>query len=389
VGIPGHERGSGRKWSGLLFIYIERRLNMVVLGRTLLVIHFIFLLLAAIFLGSSFAGFTGGATMITSACLVLVSWAGFAGFTIKYGVRLANSVAREETGNLTQALMWANGLFITVTALSAGTGVLLAFLAFVGCGPSWLPSLYHWTGMIGTVLGFLAFFLLPVIVRACVGETDKYSTLHRWGWVVFMPLGTALVWGAIWLGAYLKFKDDVNVKEYTRTGYKLPFPGGDTSWVIQGNNTSADHNAAVLGQKFAWDFRRPCGSPLLASRSGKVIYAIHSNDGFGSNSPNNQIQVLHPDGTVAVYLHLQQGSIPGNLFPTGVSTPAVTQGQQIANVGCVGNSATGHIHFEVRQNQAGNYTSVPTVGVVFADVTDDNGIPRTFGAYTSGNSKVR
>jgi murein DD-endopeptidase MepM/ murein hydrolase activator NlpD len=158
--------------------------------------------------------------------------------------------------------------------------------------------------------------------------------------------------------------------------------------VIQGNNTSADHNAADLNQKFAWDFRRPCGSPLLAARSGNVVYAIHSNDGFGKDSPNNQIQVLHPDGTVAVYLHLQQGSIPGNLFPTGGSTPAVTQGQQIAKVGCVGISLTGHVHFEVRQNRASPITSVQTVGVVFADVADDNGIPRTFGTYTSGNSKA-
>jgi Peptidase family M23 len=349
---------------------------MVALGRTLFVVHLVFLVLAAILIGGSFGGFLGSGYMIASALLVIVLWGVFAGLTIN-AVRLANSVANQ-AGSLTQALMWANRLFLTVAILSPLTGLALAFLAFVGCGPLWLPSLYHWSGMIGTILGFLAFFLLPVSVRACVGETDEYATLHRWWWVVFMPSGVAVLWGLAWLIPYLILKGDVNVSEYKAKDhiYKLPFPGGESSWVIQGNNSSLNHNNANFGQKFSWDFRRRCGTPVLAARDGTIAtLPDDTHDGMGGT--NNQIQVNQADGTVASYLHIQKGSVPARLRTIGAT---VKQGDEIAKVGSVGNSMTGHIHFMVKQGAT-------TIGATFTDVSDDNGIPRTFGSYTSGNRR--
>ena len=350
---------------------------MVALGRTLFVVHLVFLLLAAILIGSSFGGFLGGGYMITSALLVIVLWGVFAGLTVN-AARLANGVANQ-TGSLSQALMWTNRLFLTVTILSPLTGLGLAFLAFVGCGPLWLPNLYHWSGMIGTILGFLAFFLLPVLVSACVGETDNYSTSHHWWWVVFMPLGVAVVWGLAWLIPYFILKGDVKVSEYQSRDhvYKLPFPGGESSWVIQGNNSSLNHNNSNSGQKFSWDFRRRCGTPVLAAHDGTIATAPDdTHDGMGG--PNNQIQVNQADGTVAFYLHIQKGSVPARLRTIGA---AVKQGDEIAKVGSVGNSMTGHIHFMVKRGAT-------TIGASFTDVSDDNGIPRTFSSYTSGNRIV-
>jgi hypothetical protein len=344
------------------------------MGRILFVVHIIFLLLAAILIGGSIGGFFGSGYMIASAILVILLWGAFAGLTIN-AIRLANGAANN-TGSLTQALRWANRLFATVTALSAATGLLLGFLAFVGCGPLWLSSLYHWGGMIGTILGFLAFFLLPVIVRACVGETDEYATYHRWWWVVFMPLGVAVLWGLAWLIPYLLLKGDINEADYTATNhvYKLPFPGGESSWVIQGNNSSLNHNNQHNGQKFSWDFRRRCGTPVLAARDGTVASnPIISNDGMGG--PNNEIDIDQGDGTTAQYLHIQKDSTK---LKKG---DKVKQGDQIALVGSVGNSMTGHIHFMVKQGGT-------TIGVSFTDVKDDKGIPRTFHSYTSGNRKV-
>lgn len=89
---------------------------MVALGRTLFILHLIFLVLAGILIGSSFGGFLGSGYMIASALLVIVLWGVFSGLTIK-AVVLANRVANE-SGDLTQTLMWANRLFLTLTILS-------------------------------------------------------------------------------------------------------------------------------------------------------------------------------------------------------------------------------------------------------------------------------
>jgi len=235
--------------------------------------------------------------------------------------------------------------------------------------------------MIGTILGFLAFFLLPVLVRACVGETDDYATFHHWWWVVFMPLGVATLWGLAWLIPYLIVKGDINESDYSAANhvYKLPFPGGESTWVIQGNNTSLNHNddpANNSFQKYSWDFRRRCGTPVLAARDGTITtLPDDSHDGMGG--PNNQIQV-DQGGTVAYYLHIEKGSVPAKLRVIGSKVKA---GDEIAKVGSVGNSMTGHIHFMVKNG-------TKTVAVSFTDVTDDKGIPRTFHSYTSGNRKV-
>jgi hypothetical protein len=267
---------------------------------------------------------------------------------------------------------------VTVTILAAVTGLALAFLAFVGCGPLWLSSLYHWGGMVGTVLGLLTFFLLPAVVRACVGETDEYARFHRWWWVVFVPLGVVVLWGLAWLIPYLILKGDINESEYQAVDrvYLLPFPGGESTWVIQGNNSSLNHNNAHSGQKFSWDFRRRCGTPVLAARAGTIQSVTDTNDGMGGQ--NNQISVAHSDGTVAFYLHIQKGSVPARFRTAGA---AVSQGDEIAKVGSVGNSMTGHIHFMVKRGAS-------TIGARFTDVNDDNGIPRTFNSYTSGNRRV-
>jgi hypothetical protein len=349
---------------------------MVALGRILFAVHLAFLLVAGILIGGSFGGFWGDGYMIVSALLVIVLWGVLAGLTIN-AVKLANAIANQ-TGDLEQALKWAKWLFFTVMFLSPFTGLGLAFLSFVGCGPLWIPSLYHWTGMIGTILGFLAFFLLPVLVRACVGETNDYATYHRWWKVVCASSGVALLWGLVWLIPYLKLKGDINVSEYQAKDhiYQLPFPGGESSWVIQGNNSSFNHNNANFGQKFSWDFRRRCGTPVLAARDGTILMTDDTHDGIGGT--NNQIQVTQADGTVAFYLHIQKGSVPARFRTLGA---AVKQGDEIARVGSVGNSLTGHIHFMVKQGAT-------TIGASFTDVSDDNGIPRTFGTYTSGNRRV-
>src|SRR5260370_35939605 len=113
---------------------------MVVLGRTLFVVHLVFLLLAGILFGASFGGFLGGGYMITSALLVIVSWGVFAGLMVN-AVRLAIHVAND-TGSSPQALMWSKALFPTLTILTFVTRLGLVFLSVVGCGVLLIARLY-------------------------------------------------------------------------------------------------------------------------------------------------------------------------------------------------------------------------------------------------------
>ena len=126
---------------------------------------------------------------------------------------------------------------------------------------------------------------------------------------------------------------------------------------------------------------------MLAARPGTIQKVTDGYDGVGGDN-NNEIQVKqykgdvvkdgNEDGTVAYYLHIQKDSAKQLKIVNGTK---VKQGDQIAKVGSVGNSLTGHIHFMVK-----NGTS--TIAVSFTDVGDDKGIPRTFHSYTSGNRRV-
>jgi hypothetical protein len=361
---------------------------MVVLARILFVAHILVLILATIMIVGSIAALTGESHMIISGLLVLLLWLLLAGMTIK-AIWYAAGMAVGRTDRTDDGLWWAKVTFHFVTILSIVTGLGLAFLAFVGCGPLWVPSLYHWAGLAGTNLGFLLVFLLPVFVRVTLKEEKGRGELYYWAWFVFLPLGVATLWGLAWLIPYLYLKGDIKVGEYKSENrvYELPFPGGESSWVIQGNNSSANHTDDKDNnkfQKYSWDFRRRCGTPVLAAREGTIQKVIDTNDGVGGD--NNQIQVKQvkklQDGkeevTVAYYLHIQKSSVPARFRTVGAK---VQQGDEIAKVGSVGNSLTGHIHFMVKKGDL-------TLPVSFTDVSEDQGIPRTFGSYTSGNRRV-
>ena len=349
---------------------------MVTLGYLVFAFHLAFLLLAGVFVGASFGGFLGSGYMIVAALLVLVSWGVFAALTIR---AIALAIAMARGGDVDRAMTWSNRLWLTVAILSPVTGLGLGFLAFVGCGPLWLSSLYHWGGMVGTILGFAIYFLSPWIVRACLdgGGGEHAAPFSLWK-PIFFPLLVALLWGLAWLIPWIILKGDINESEYKAADhvYKLPFPGGESSWVIQGNNSSLNHNNSNSGQKFSWDFRRRCGTPVLAARDGTILKVTDSNDGMGG--ANNEIQISQSsDGSVAFYLHVQKGSVPAKFRVVGA---VVKQGDQIAKAGSVGNSMTGHIHFMVKRGGT-------SIGASFTDVTDDKGIPRTFHSYASGNRK--
>ena len=346
---------------------------MVAVGVFLLIAHVVILLEGALLITASIAAFTGATPMVVSGIVTLVLWLPFLAFTIR-SIRFTPALLSGNGEQAESALTWASWILILAAFLSFASGLLLAFLAFASCGPLFVSPLFHWTGMAGMAVSFGAYYLLPPIVNGC---TDRSGSVNRRWWSpIALCLPPVLAWSLAWIIADAELSGSIDEKAYPSrdlSPYKLPFPGGESSWVIQGNDSSLNHNGT---QKFAWDFRRSCGTPVLAARDGTVTSVDDSHDGNGSGKPNNRIVVDHGDGTSAEYLHFEFKSAKVKALQK------VKQGDVLALVGNVGNSLTGHIHFQVDKG-------AKSIAIVFADpdVKDDKGIPRTFRSYESSNRK--
>ncbi|PJK11788.1 peptidase [Lysobacteraceae bacterium NML120232] len=104
----------------------------------------------------------------------------------------------------------------------------------------------------------------------------------------------------------------------------------------------------------ALDLAAPIGTPVIASRSGQVMQAEDRfDDRSGQRDAVNLVRVLHEDGSMAVYAHLQQRSLqvrPG---------ARVQAGQPIARSGNSGYSTAPHLHFVIQVNNGEQLQSVP------------------------------
>jgi len=318
------------------------------------VLLFILLGLAAAMVVVSVLGFFGGPLMVLTAVVVILLW----------GLFIAQAA---RTLWFNAGPWWEQHLPAFFAGLSFLTAFGFAFTAFASCGPHFLPHAYHWGGLGCTLVG--------LIFWRMASEDDRGTPSTRT--VVILCAALPVFWLVAWGIAYLMLRGSIDLKNYPvkrdSTPYKLPFPANEKSWVIQGNNSSFNHKGT---QEHAFDFRRPCGTPVLAARGGKVLDVKDSFSGNIFNTHNNEIYVDHKDGTVGVYMHIDTGSARIK------KDDEVVQGQQLADVGNVGHSLTGHIHFIVKVK--GGDKSVP-ITFQDEDVEDDDGIPRTFHVYKSDN----
>lgn len=346
---------------------------MKTIGIVSIVFHAIFIAFAGMMFGVSFAGFVGETLMIVAALISLLLWGTYIGLTI-YAMTLSVALIRENSSKRDASLAWSSKLFFTFTMLSIGSAWVIGLGYFSACGPAWLASLFHWAGLVGSAVGFVVWFLFPYIVRGAIGSSGGVYSQPR-GWVKPLIAGSVTygLWAVIWLVLWVWLRGSIDTSLYPAQGssaYRLPYPSGTSSWIVQGNNSGKNHESS---QKFAWDFRLSCGTPVLAAREGDIYDYEDSHTGYGTGKPNNFVAVKHSDGTVARYVHIEKNSAK--------KSGHVKRGDKIATVGNVGNSMTGHIHFQVNQS-ATSSTSIP---VSFNDVKDDKGIPRAFNSYTSGN----
>ncbi|OEK05047.1 M23 family metallopeptidase [Roseivirga misakiensis] len=133
---------------------------------------------------------------------------------------------------------------------------------------------------------------------------------------------------------------DVNAKHDDDFVYQLPFEKGKSFRMTQGYNGRFTHQGVN-----ALDFTMPEGETVVAAREGLVVQIREdSNRGCASDrciQDSNFVRILHSDGTMAEYHHLQKN---GALVSTG---DVVKKGQAIAKSGATGFVSGPHLHFLV------------------------------------------
>ena len=310
-------------------------------------------------------GFVGaGSEMVWGVVLQLAVYGTLLGLAA-WMVTAARAVERGE-GDLDSVLTHSRRLFLAYALCGFFVAWAGGFLTMASCGPRYVSPLLHWTGLLGAALALWAWITLPGKAASAGGDHGEPVDT---GWAIATPTLLFGLSAIAWIVfAILLVGSGPDPDEHTNTGFDLPWPDGKSAWVIQGNNTNHNHTG---DEEYAWDFRLRCGTPVHAAKGGVITTAVDSNDGHGDGVSNNKIFVRHDDDTVAHYLHIKKDSI--------VKTSGrVEKGEKIAEVGNVGNSLTGHIHFVVVDSSG---TNIP---VKFDDVERHDGVPRAFRWYWAG-----
>ena len=165
-------------------------------------------------------------------------------------------------------------------------------------------------------------------------------------------------------GTFVNDGDDCDgYIEPASSPYILPFSSGRTYEVTQGNCGQVTHVGQI---RFAYDFDIQNGEQIIASRGGTVYEIEVSKPDSGGSGwfETNYIYILHDDGTMAAYVHLQEN---GALVIQGAT---VNQGDPIALSGNSG-TETPHLHFQV-YSRVDSWRTLP---ITFSNVpTERNGL---------------
>lgn len=125
--------------------------------------------------------------------------------------------------------------------------------------------------------------------------------------------------------------------------------------VSQGFDGKYSHH--LPGNRYAIDLAMPEGTPVLAAKAGVVVEFVDSYVGHSQDpalrARTNYLRLLHPDGTLTLYAHLQAHSVRVQLGQS------VAAGSWLANSGNTGYSTGPHLHFAVQHNDGQRLVAIP------------------------------
>jgi murein DD-endopeptidase MepM/ murein hydrolase activator NlpD len=152
--------------------------------------------------------------------------------------------------------------------------------------------------------------------------------------------------------------------------YRAPFALAQRFQVTQAPPDTVTH--VDPSSRNAVDIAMPVGTAVHAAREGLVINvaARHFRSGLSAQNMDeaNFVQILHDDGTHAIYAHLQLDTVRVR------RGQRVARGEYIASSGNTGFSSGPHLHFVVLRNVGLRSESVP---VTFAGLGGASVTPRS------------
>lgn len=145
------------------------------------------------------------------------------------------------------------------------------------------------------------------------------------------------------------------IKPPANDSVDVTYPYGSTA-----NGTRDSHRGV--------EFANSSGTPVYAAADGDVIFAGPDEEAIYSpwrNYYGNLVVIQHSDGIFTLYAHLSKIN--------AYAGQTVLVGEQIGEVGSTGTAMGSHLHFEVRQGNAQDYSATHNPVLWLAPKPDGNG----------------
>ena len=223
----------------------------------------------------------------------------------------------------------------------------------------------------------------PYSVRVAFTELDNLEPRSRAPFRAVVPAGRKQVVGTLsWVDTNKRYGfkyrwraalGSMLARPDGRWRYRIPFGGSSPRFLVQGVGGRFSHTGS---ERYAFDFAMPWGTPVLAARGGLVVDV---EDGHTAGGPKrrysdeaNHVWILHDDGTIGMYAHLQRGAV----VRVG---QRVASGELIGRSGDTGYSSGPHLHFMVWRRRSD--LGLESVAIRFDDGTRRGFVPAQGVAY--------